>query len=230
MRALTISIFSILFFCSCNEFEGPKGDTGQQGPAGTSCSNQSVSNQVNPTFDPDTGTVTAAHTRTVYSTAGAIGPRITIYTGTSADYFDALTSGDHNYLDSYVANPIDTDMCDLWYWVNSGGPDWQLHADNSVAYRATHMPSAVADEDGNAHLGMDKCMHDCQADSQCVGGFYNAVEGTKNMLLCVLLMDAGLDIAPASEFQAIDTQIPGILVANLQLVGAVDGGFFSICD
>lgn len=221
---LFIVLTILIVACGC---EGPQGP---QGEAGTDCTCQSVSNSTTVTFDPSgDGSVTTNHGSTIYSTAGLLGPRITIFTGTGADYFNALSSGNHASLNAYVADPIDTDLCGLWYWTNDG-TNWQLHTDNAVAYRSYHVPSAVTDDSGNAHMGMDKCMHDCQADSQCVGGFYNLVDGTTNTLVCVLVMDVGYEITTSSEFQAIDTQIPGMLMSNLQLVGAVDGGFFSICD
>lgn len=179
-------------------------------------------------IDTSTQTITNQHSREVYSSALA---EIMLFTGSIDEYKSA--SDDWSVLDTLVAMPIE-DPCGLWKWTETspGSGTYNLQAENSVAYDVRHMLAIAfysSDPSEDAHFGYEQCQHACQSDSDCVGAFYAAEEGTDNSLNCKLLRDVGFEIDRATEFEALTTGEIGFTSANIQY-SPIYIGVLSVCN
>jgi hypothetical protein len=233
MKTTILCLFVVLVLSGCDSFDGPRGHQGQAGVEGVSVNTITPATSV---FDPATLSLASHHTRTVYSTGTTTitqATAIVMFTGTYTDYSNAIASTDYHSLNAFLADPIENDLCGLWYWVQIGA-DWYLRADNALAYQAPHYPVIVSSFDANlnpnGHAGMDLCAQTCRADDKCVGAYYNAVADVPNMLICYLLLDVGTELDTDAEFEALSVQIPGFLSANMQFGGGLVGGIISVCD
>jgi hypothetical protein len=144
-----------------------------------------------------------------------------------------MATTDYSSLDAFLADPIENDLCGLWYWTQVG-TDWYLRADNALAYQAPHYPLVISYTDLGGKpvtdAGTDLCAQTCRADDKCVGAYYNKVANVPNMLVCYLLLDVGHEIDTDLEFEALSVNIPGFLSANMQWGGGLVGGIISVCE